>query len=66
MSALTAFMQHSAGGPSLFGKARKETKGVQAGKEKLQVVVIIINNDTENYYSQIIWIIFLKNPVDST
>lgn len=60
MSALTAFMQHSAGGPSLFGKARKETKGVQAGKEKLQVVVII-NNNTENYYSQIIWIIFLKN-----
>ena len=54
MSVLTAFMQHSAGGPSLFGKARKETKGVQAGKEKLQVVVIIINNNTENYYSQII------------
>ena len=53
MSALTAFMQHSAGGPSLFGKARNETKGVQAGKEKLQVVVII-NNNTENYYSQII------------
>ena len=66
MSALTIFIQHFTGGPSLYGKARKETKDMQIGKEELQVIIIIINNNKENYYSQIIWIIFLKNPVDST
>ena len=64
MSALTTFIQHFTGGPSLYGKARNETKDVQIGKEELQV--IIISNNTKNCYSEIIWIIFLKNPVDST
>lgn len=54
MSALTIFIQHFTGGPSLYGKARKETKDMQIGKEELQVIIIIINNNKENYYSQII------------
>ena len=39
MSALTAFMQHSAGGPSLFGKARKETKHNQIEKEVVKLSI---------------------------
>ena len=51
MSVLTTFIQHFTGGPSLYGKARKETKDMQIGKEELQVITIIINNNKENYYS---------------
>lgn len=40
MSALTTFIQHFTGGPSLYGKARNETKDVQIGKEELQVIII--------------------------
>ena len=48
---ITTFIQHFTGGPSLYGKARKETKDMQIGKEELQVITIIINNNKENYYS---------------